>query len=95
MNERPGEQRLPDDIGETHHHGHTKDQHHASLNGSSESFLEERRKSGRSPVDDPWRAVGEYVIGTNGLARLAYNYQYCDDFPDLRVLTTAARLTQQ
>ena len=45
------------------------------------------------PVDDPWRAVAEYVVGTNGLVRLAYVYQYCEDFPDPRVLTTAARMS--
>ena len=53
----------------------------------------ERRQIGRPPVDDPWRAVAEYVVGTNGLVRLAYVYQYCEDFPDPRVLTTAARMS--
>lgn len=58
-----------------------------------ESFQEGRRAEGRPPVDDPWRAVGEFVISTDGLVRLSYSYQYCEDFPDSRVITTAARLS--
>jgi peroxiredoxin len=57
-----------------------------------ESFQESRRQEGRAPVDDPWRAVAEYVVGLDGRVRLPYRYQYCEDFPDPRVLTTAARL---
>jgi hypothetical protein len=30
---------------------------------------------------------------SNGLVRLAYVYQHCEDFPDPRLLTTAASLT--
>ena len=56
------------------------------------SFSESRRASGRPPVDDPWRAVAEFVIGADGLVRLSYLYQYCEDYPDPRVLTTSARL---
>lgn len=56
------------------------------------SFQSERREEGRPPVDDPWRAVAEFVIGSDGLVRLSYVYQHCEDFPDPRVLTTAARL---
>jgi peroxiredoxin len=52
-----------------------------------------RRELGRPLVDDPWRAVAEYVIGPRGRVRLAYSYQYCEDFPDPRVLTAAARLS--
>lgn len=57
------------------------------------SFQNGRRAQGRPPVDDPWRAVAEFVIGSNGLVRLCYSYQSCEDFPDPRVLTTAARLS--
>jgi len=56
------------------------------------SLQNDRRQAGRPPVDDPWRAVAEFVVGTNGLVRLTYMYQYCEDFPDPRVLTTAARM---
>lgn len=55
-------------------------------------FQRGRRELGRPPVDDPWRAVAEFVIGSGGRVRLCYSYQYCEDFPDPRVLTTAARL---
>jgi len=56
-------------------------------------FQDQRRGQGRAPVDDPWRATAEFVVGANGLVRLAYDSQYCEDFPDPRVLITAARLS--
>ena len=56
-------------------------------------FQNGRRREGRSPVDDPWRAAAEFVVGANGLIRLAYAYQHCEDYPDPRVLTTAGRLS--
>ncbi|MFZ2963338.1 MAG: peroxiredoxin-like family protein [Rhodoglobus sp.] len=52
----------------------------------------ERRGRGRPMVDDPWRATAEFVVAPGGVVRLGYSYQYCEDFPDPRVLTTAARL---
>ena len=52
-----------------------------------------RRENGQPLVDDPWRAVSEFIVGSDGLVRLSYSYQYCEDFPDPRVLTTAARLS--
>lgn len=58
-------------------------------------FQDGRREQGRPPVDDPWRAAAEFVIGSDGIIRLAYAYQYCEDFPDPRVLTTAALLHNQ
>ncbi|HEY5859060.1 MAG TPA: AhpC/TSA family protein, partial [Actinomycetota bacterium] len=57
-----------------------------------QSLLEARRAEGRPMVDDPWRASGEFIIGQNGTVRLGFSYQYCEDFPDPRVLTAAARL---
>lgn len=56
-------------------------------------FQNARREQGRAPVDDPWRAAAEFVVGADGIIRLAYAYQYCEDFPDPRVLTTAATLS--
>jgi peroxiredoxin len=53
----------------------------------------DRREKGRPMVDDPWRAVAEFIIGRDGHVRLTCSYQYCEDFPDPRVLTTAARLS--
>lgn len=55
------------------------------------AFQDERRSQGKPPVDDPWRAVAEFVVGVDGTVLLPYAYQYCEDFPDVRVLTTAAR----
>jgi peroxiredoxin len=56
------------------------------------SFQDGRRDDGLPPVDDPWRAVGEFVIGSDGTVRLSYAYQYCEDFPPPELLTTAALL---
>jgi peroxiredoxin len=53
---------------------------------------DDRRSQGNPTVDDPWRAVAEFVVSGDGSVRLAYSYQHCEDFPDVRVLTTAARL---
>lgn len=64
----------------------THDEPHA------EQLIRARRDSGRPMVDDPWRQPGEFVIDTDGRIRLAYRYQYCEDYPDPRVLTTAIRL---
>lgn len=58
-----------------------------------ESLQKDRRAQGRPLVDDPWRATAEFVIARGGEVRLCYSYQYCEDFPDPRVLTAAARLT--
>jgi len=57
------------------------------------AFQDDRRQQGRPPVNDPWRATAEFVVGSNGTIRLAYDYQHCEDYPDPRVLTTAARLS--
>lgn len=54
------------------------------------AFQDDRRGQGIPPVDDPWRAVAEFVVGHDASVLLAYAYQYCEDFPDVRVLTTAA-----
>ena len=56
-------------------------------------FQDARREQGRPPVDDPWLAAAEFVVGSDGIIRLSYAYQYCEDYPDSRVLTTAARLS--
>ena len=41
-----------------------------------------------------WKGSSLLVVGTDGRARLPYPYQYCEDFPDPRVLTAAARLSR-
>jgi peroxiredoxin len=64
---------------------------HAHDEGAS--FQEARREQGRPLVDDPWRAMAEFVVRPGGIVQLPYLYQYCEDYPDPRVLTTAARLS--
>lgn len=59
---------------------------------TGEEFQASRREEGRPLVDDPWMQSGEFVVGTDGIIRVAYLYNYCEDFPDPRVFTTAARL---
>jgi peroxiredoxin len=54
-------------------------------------LAEERRKLGRPLVDNSWLLPGEFVIDREGCVRLAYRYNYCEDFPDFRVLTAAIR----
>ena len=66
---------------------------HARATGAS--FQDARRAAGRAPVDDPWRATAEFVVGTDGRVRLPHAYQHCEDFPDPRVLTAAARLSRR
>ena len=56
-----------------------------------EEFLGERREQGQPLVDHPWLLPGEFVVDRSGILRLAYRYQYCEDYPDPLVLTTAIR----
>lgn len=55
-------------------------------------FQEDRRSQGRPLVDDPWMQSGEFVVAPGGVIRVAYLYNYCADYPDPRIFTTAARL---
>ena len=48
-----------------------------------------REATGRRPV----AAIKEFVIGANGIVRLTYAYQHCEDFPNTQVLLTSARLS--
>lgn len=59
-----------------------------------EQLCSARRESGRPMVDDPWRQPGEFVVATDGTIRLAYRWQYCEDYPDPRVLTSAISLAR-
>jgi len=59
-----------------------------------EAFLqlaEPRREAGRPLVDSPWQLPGEFVVDRAGVIRLAYRYQYCEDFPNPLVLLAAIR----
>ena len=54
-------------------------------------LAEERRNLGRPFVDNSWLLPGEFVVDRGGIVRLAYRYNYCEDFPDYRVLAAAIR----
>lgn len=67
-----------------------------SLELTREAGLEAQagRPAMRELVDDPWRASAEFVVGANGVIRLAYAYQWCEDFPHPGILTAAARFSE-
>ncbi len=54
-------------------------------------FAADRRAQGRPPVDNPWLLPGEFVVDGAGSIALAYRYNYCEDFPDPRVLYAALK----
>jgi len=54
-------------------------------------LAKDRRDAGRPLVDNPWLLPGEFVIDQAGILRLTYRYNYCEDFPDSRVLIAAIR----
>jgi hypothetical protein len=50
-----------------------------------------RKEDGRPLVDNSWILPGEFVVNSKGIVLLAYRYNYCEDFPDHRVLLAAIR----
>jgi peroxiredoxin len=50
-----------------------------------------RKEAGQPLVDNSWLLPGEFVVDQSGEVRLAYRYNYCEDFPDHRVLVAALR----
>lgn len=58
---------------------------------AGEELAASRHGTERASVDSPWQLPGEFVIGSDGTVQLAYRYQYCEDWPDPRVLTAAIR----
>lgn len=58
---------------------------------AGKKLAEARRKLGRPLVDNPWQSPGEFLVDAEGIIRLAYRYQYCEDYPDPRVLVAAIR----
>jgi peroxiredoxin len=53
--------------------------------------VESRQGTERAMVSNPWQLPGEFVIDKRGVVRLAYRYQYCEDWPDPRVLYSAIK----
>ena len=47
---------------------------------------ETRHGTERASVDSPWQLPGEFVVDKSGVIRLAYRYQYCEDWPNPLVL---------
>jgi peroxiredoxin len=54
-------------------------------------FSQTCRAAGRPAVDSPWQLPGEFVVDRQGVVRLAYRYQYCEDFPNPLMLLAAIR----
>ena len=55
----------------------------------------ERSADDRPLVDNSWLLPGEFVVDQSGEIRLTYRYNYCEDFPDHRVLLAAIRESNQ
>ncbi len=55
-------------------------------------YQQASQELGRTLVDDPWMQSAEFVVDPAGLVRVAYYYNYCEDYPDPRIFETAARL---
>lgn len=58
---------------------------------SGKAFAAERKAAERPLVDNPWLMPGEFVVDAQGILRLTYRYNFCEDFPDHRVHLTAIR----
>ncbi len=54
-------------------------------------LAEGRHGTPRALVDSPWQLPGEFVVDRSGIIRLAYRYQYCEDWPNPLVLIAALR----
>jgi peroxiredoxin len=50
-----------------------------------------RHGTERASVDSPWQLPGEFVVDQKGVIRLAYRYQYCEDWPNPLVLIAALK----
>jgi len=50
-----------------------------------------KRGKGMHLVDNGWQLMSEFVVGTDGIIRMAYRYQYCDNFPDPRLAVSAVK----
>ena len=58
---------------------------------AGEELAAGRHGTDRATVDSPWQMPGEFVVAQDGRVQLAYRYQYCEDWPDPRVLLAAIR----
>lgn len=53
---------------------------------AGEDLQRSRHGTERATVDNPWQLPGEFVVDQKGIIRLAYRYQYCEDWPNPLVL---------
>jgi len=56
-------------------------------------FAQSRHKTDRALVDNPWLLPGEFVVDQMGKVRLAFRYQFCEDWPDPLVLIAALKVS--
>lgn len=54
-------------------------------------MMESRHGTERATVDSPWQLPGEFVVDKTGIVRLAYRYQYCEDWPNPLVLVAGIK----
>ena len=54
-------------------------------------MIQKHRDMGRPVADNPFLLPGEFVIDRGGAIRLAYRYQYCDNYHDLDTLIDSIR----
>ena len=54
-------------------------------------LVESRQGTERAILDNPWQLPGEFVVDEKGVVRLAYRYQYCEDWPNPLVLIAAIK----
>ena len=55
------------------------------------NLFDSRKGTDRAIVDDPWQLPGEFVVDQKGVIRLVYRYQYCENWPDPRVLVAGIK----
>jgi peroxiredoxin len=53
------------------------------------SLSKARHEAGRPAVDSPWQLPGGFVVQRDGIIRLTYRYQYCEDFPHPMMIKAA------
>jgi peroxiredoxin len=53
---------------------------------AGKKMQDSRHGTERASVDSPWQLPGEFVVDKTGMIRLAYRYQYCEDWPNPLVL---------
>ena len=53
---------------------------------TGKKLQQSRLNTERTLVDSPWQLPGEFVVDIKGVIRLAYRYQFCEDYPNPLVL---------